>query len=171
MESLTGVNTEEKTEVKVKSSGGVDRVTIAKAEFEKLGLWVDQVQKTSKGFLALTKSDLVNFLIRDHKLELSPKELTQIRTDNYDPIRHINWITQELKTALVKNDLAMVATLQDEIKGIELSVVLGAQAYNRAKADGLDPAPLKRKRRTKIEVVNPAESLSIADLQGDLPEA
>lgn len=154
---------------KTKTASVIDRLSVGKNESEKLGSWLMQVQKTSKGFLTLTKSDLINFLIRDHKLELSSKELSQIRSDNYDPIRHINWITQELKTALAKNDLAMVALLQSEIKGIELSVKSDSNDFSHA----VEIKSAKRKNvKNKIATsTNSSRSLSIADLQDSLPEA
>lgn len=151
----------------------VDRVAVGKSESEKLAAWLRQVQESSKGFLALTKSDLVNFLIREHKLDFAPKELTQLRSNHYDPIRHINWITQELKTALAKNDLAMVAVLQEEIKGIELSVVASVTSAGSSQSSGiasLEPKKTKQKRTKKPDAAQSPESLSVADLQGNLPE-
>lgn len=166
MESL-----ENKVDTKNKNASVIDRLSVGKLESEKLGDWLTQVQKTSKGFLTLTKSDLMNFLIRDHKLEFTSKELSQIRADHYDPIRHINWITQELKTALAKNDLAMVAVLQNEIKGIELSVKSGVSDFSQAIEN--KSATVKRKKvKNKIAAsANSTESLSIVDLQENFPEA
>lgn len=133
----------------------VDRATLGKPEAEKVNAWIKQVRESSKGFLDLTRSDLVNFLIREHKDELTPKEIAQIRADNYNPIRHINWITQELKTALSQNDLKMVGLLQLEIKGIELSDMKTAQAA--LSGDEMAAPPLKRKRTPKSKAENPPE--------------
>lgn len=134
----------------------VDRATLGKSEAEKVHAWIKQVKDSSKGFLDLTRSDLVNFLIREHKDELTPKEIAQIRSDNYNPIRHINWITQELKAALSQNDLKMVGLLQAEIKGIELSSASTAQTLL---ADGeIVAAQTKRKRIPKSESAKPPEA-------------
>lgn len=136
-------------------SAAIDRATLGKPEAEKVNAWIKQVRESSKGFLDLTRSDLVNFLIREHKNELTPKEIAQIRADNYNPIRHINWITQELKIALSQNDLKMVGLLQAEIKGIELSDTRTAQA---ALSGGeLAAPPTKRKRTPKSKAANPSE--------------
>jgi len=98
-----------------------DRAVIGKAESLKLQMWIEQIKESTRGFLNPTKSDLVNFLIREHKEELTSREMTQIRSLNYDPVKHINWISQELKAAYSKPDFEMVALLQSELKQIELS--------------------------------------------------
>jgi len=136
-------------------SVAVDRATLGKSEAEKVNAWIKQVRESSKGFLDLTRSELVNFLIREHKDELTPKEIAQIRADNYNPIRHINWITQELKIALSQNDLKMVGLLQAEIKGIELSDMKTAQAA--LSGDETATPRTKRKRTPKSKAENPPE--------------
>ncbi len=166
MESLSS----EVGEVKQKAIPQVDRVSISKMESEKVAAWVKQLESNSKGFLALTKSDVVNFLIREHKAELSPKEMGQIRSDHYDPIRHINWITQELKSALSTGDMSKVAALQEEIKGIELSVISHAKSIlttnETDSRDGLQSSiKMARKRKPKLDSVVPIESTTTADLQ------
>lgn len=145
MESLT----QEPTETKNKSQ--VDRASIGKLESEKLSGWLKQIQETSKGFLDLTKSELVNFLIREHKPELSAKELNQLRHDHYDPFRHISWITQELKTAIASNDKNMVARLQNEIKGIELSVIVNAQSSDGFKSLESTPQNINKPKRKRVK--------------------
>ena len=172
MESLTESSVKEKTKLQI------ERVSIGKSESEKVSGWLGQLQKSLKGYLSLTKSDLLNFLIREHKAELSPKEMSQIRGDHYDPIRHISWIAQELKTALAKNDMTMVATLQEEIKGVELSVISHANDVVVAIENGEVPPPSplkpKRKRLPKSENVSLSMgapiSASMADLQENILE-
>ena len=171
MESLT----DNKNETEPRSRPAtIDRVTLGKTESEKLAQWLKQVEETSNGFLTLSKSDLVNFLIRDHKIDLQPKELSQLRGHHYDPIRHINWITQELKVALAQSDLAKVAVLQNEIKGIELSGSANVKVTVDGVADSTSvPADLvkpKRKRAKKIVDENPPQSPHRTDLQSNLPE-
>ncbi len=113
---------------KVKSLKNIERVTLGGQESDKVMAWLKQLHESSKGFLSLTKADIVNFLIRDHKLELSPKELHQLRADHYDPIRHINWIAPRIKEALQNQDQALVASLQVELRSVELTVIdLAAQ--------------------------------------------
>lgn len=169
MESLAG-------ESNKKSTPQIDRVSIGKSESEKVAAWIRQLESNSKGFLTLTKSDVVSFIIREHKAELSSKEMSQIRSDHYDPIRHINWITQELKSALSTGDMTKVAALQEEIKGIELSVISDAKcvlAANESDRHSGERPPVKtsRKRKPKPDSAIPVEPAAIVDFQGNTPEA
>lgn len=157
---------------KAKSAIQVDRVAIGKSEAEKIEAWILQLKNMSKGFLKLTKSDIVNFLIRDHKTDLSSKEIAQIRSDNYNPVRHMNWIAQELKTALSKNDFISVAILQGEIKGVELSATSeGNDIINKNKIDNTSPSNQRYKKSKKIRHDDVVESLSIEELQKNLIDA
>ncbi len=107
----------------------------------------------------LTKSDLVNFLIREHAPELAAKEIKSVRSLHYDPVRHLNWITPRLKEAFAKSDMAQVAILQDEIRSIEISVI--SRAANQTTFDDIkaEKSPRKkRKPKNTIEEIDPAQS-------------
>jgi hypothetical protein len=98
-----------------------DRVTLGKEEVARLDEWLKQINSDTKGFLALTRADLVSFLIRAHSSELSSREMNRLRTDNYDPLKHIAWITPQIRAALSSGDVQRVADLQEEIRKIQLS--------------------------------------------------
>jgi hypothetical protein len=137
----------------------VDRVTLGANESERVQAWINQLGEASKGFLELTKSDLINFLVRGHTLELTPKEIKIIRADNYDPVRHLNWITPRLKEALAKSDMAQVVILQDEIRSIELTVTSKATSQSPANGVPTEKSPRKkRKLKNTIEEVELAQS-------------
>lgn len=135
----------------------VERVTLGRVEAERISSWIEQLGSASKGFLDLTKSDLVNFLIREHAQELSLKEIKGIRLNHYDPIRHINWIMPRLKEALAKNDSVQVAILQQEIKSIELSVT----SHPRGAAAG-DGTFTKKSARKKRKIKDTIEDVGVA---------
>lgn len=149
-----------------KSVPAVDRTKLGKEEGEKLLQWLRQLEESSNGFLQLSKSDVVNFLIREHKAELSNREMQQMRSHHYDPIRHLNWITPRLKDALQKNDTAAVAQLQEEIKGIELSS--RSQANEQYSSDEISESnSFKRPRRQRVkrsDVNIPLIEISTKDL-------
>lgn len=117
MESLTEL---QQPKPKGKSS---DRATLNKTETAKVDQWLNQINESSKGFLTLTRSDVINFLIREHRDEFSPKELNKIRADNYDPIKHLTWIAPQIKAAIANGDVVRVAVLQQELRGVELSAL------------------------------------------------
>ncbi len=158
---------------KSKSVPAPERVTLGKFESEKVAMWLRQIGETSKGFLALSKSDLLNFLIREHKSEFSAKELNGLRVAHCDPIRHIDWITKALKSALATGDAAMVARLQEEIKGVELSVTMNAPGDSEENDAGLSTSPSgpsKRKRTKKSDLSDAVNLASQAETEGQLSE-
>lgn len=133
----------------------VDRVTLGAEESERADAWINQLREASKGFLDLTKSDLVNLLVRSHARVLTAKEVKAIRAANYDPIRHLNWITPRLKDALAKGDMDQVTRLQSEIRSIELSVISTATDSSRSP----DPPRTKSKRTKKPDATDAVEHL------------
>ena len=157
----------------LKSNKVYERVSLGKIESAKLVNWIGQLDSHSKGFVALSKADFVNFLIRQHRDELTNKEMNQIRSDHYDPIRHINWITPRLKDALLKNDLEQVALLQEEIRGIDISIMASAKAVGIGDAQIVAP----KQTRTKIKkeknkaLKNAAEAAADADFSDKLKVA
>lgn len=157
------------TKVPVKA---LDRVALNKTEAEKVSAWLKQLEESSSGYLQLSRSDVVNFLISEHNLELSPREMQRIRAHHYDPIRHLNWITPRLKEALQSGDLVAVTALQTEIKSIELSIIAKAKKFSGHKEAGESNVPVTPKRRRAKKTGSAAlpDGPSLAELQADLPE-
>ncbi|MFN9068888.1 MAG: hypothetical protein ACK5V3_16800 [Bdellovibrionales bacterium] len=165
MESITDLKVK-----KIKQSKNIERVTLGSEESDKVMAWLKQLHESSKGFLSLTKSDIVNFLIRDHKLELGPKELHQIRSDHYDPIRHINWIAPRIKEALQNQDQKLVADLQIELRSVELSVIdLAAQGKPVKPTLDQKMASMKEKNIPTSEEILQKERIRFEDLQSEIP--
>lgn len=164
MESVKNHN-EEGTQAKdTLNAKKADRATLGKVEADKVDRWIKQINESTKGFLTLTKSDVVNFIIRQHRDDLTPKDLLQLRSDSYDPIRHINWITPQIKSALSDGDAARVKDLQAELRGIELAVI------NKASKSGdtIDKPKRISKRRSKIHVAgSDSPSLEFLDEKND----
>jgi len=128
-----------------------ERVTLGQEEGQRVEAWLSQVHELSKGYLALSKADIVNFLVRQHKELLTPKELQQIRADHYDPVRHITWITPQIKRALQNGDMERVLELQEELRKVELSVVKSESRKPKALSGELNSP--RRKRKPKNESV------------------
>jgi len=128
-----------------------ERVTLGQEEGQLVDSWLSQVSEFSKGYLTLSKSDIVNFLVREHKELLIPKELQQIRADHYDPVRHITWITPQIKRALQNGDMERVLELQEELRKVELSVVKSESRKPKAPSGELNSP--RRKRKPKNESV------------------
>ena len=134
-----------------------DRVTLGKGEALKVDGWIAQVSESTKGFLSLSRSDLVNFLVRSLANDLSSKSLAQIRIDHYDPIRHITWIAPQIKAALANGDHERVASLQAELRGVNLSVTNKTRGDETAPLS-CDSVPKKRRGKRRAVVTGASRS-------------
>ncbi len=135
---------------KIKSQ--VDRVTLNKDESEKINTWLQQIKESSKGFLDLTRSDLVNYLIKSHLDVLTAKEIKNIRLAHYSLIKHLNWITPQLKKALEDNNHELVFSLQRELRSLEIGVIKNAEgASSETEKSGLNTTRKQRVKKSKSE--------------------
>lgn len=132
---------------KTSSGKAIDRVTIGSEESGRLELWLKQVNESSRGFLSLTKSDVVNFLIRNRKDAFDSRELTQIRGDHYEPGRHVTWLANEIKAALACDDLPRVEELQSELQSVSLLKPKRSSEANALKS----PTPRVSRSKPKPE--------------------
>lgn len=143
LESLISEETSKTSKLK-----NPDRTTLGANESKVVDEWLSQVHKFTKGYLDLTKSDIVNFLVRQHPTELSVKELQSIRIAHYDPIKHITWITPQIKQALSDGNIERVLELQEELRKVELSVVKNDAQIKRHETR--KTSTLIKKRKTKL---------------------
>ena len=165
MESLTknmdAVDVEKSPDLKTKTQ--IDRVTLNKDESEKINHWLNQIKESTKGFLDLTRSDLVNHLIKAHAVELTAKEIKNIRSSHYSLIKHLNWITPQLKKALDENNFELVKSLQTELRGLEIGVIDAAKNKMEMSDGGISSTSKKQRiKKSKIkasedenEITNP----------------
>lgn len=147
---LNDVADEKLPDPKVKTQ--IDRVTLNKEESEKINLWLRQIKESSKGFLDLTRSDLVNHLIKSHADELTIKEIKNIRSSHYSLIKHLNWITPQLKKALDENNFELVKSLQAELRGLEIGVIDAAKNKIEMPESGISSTTKKQRiKKSKLE--------------------
>lgn len=138
-----------------KEKASIERVTLGKGESEKLNYWLTQIKSETSGFLEVSKSDLVNFLIRSHSENLKLKEIKLIRTHKYDLVKHLNWLTPLLKKAIEDNDHERVLALHAELKALEIkSGIKVTEKTNEPKTKR------SRKLRTKKLEANSSEDNS-----------
>jgi len=140
-----------------------DRVAVGPLEIQKVAGWLEQIHRSSHGFLSLTKTDMVNFIIRLHAAELSTKAIAQIRSDHYDPARHMQWIAQQIKVAATHGDQTRLAELQKEIQRVEISSLSPDKTVERNESPSgvLNVAPSRRAKR------KPSASVENSDVNGE----
>jgi len=114
-----------------------DRVWIGADALNRLSGWIAEVNSKLQG-VAITRSDLVNFIVLSHAEALSATELKEIEARYFDPIKHAQWARAELEAALARGEKV---TLVD--------IVLN----NRATA-----ASVSRTRKPKAELSKNSEN-------------
>lgn len=156
MESLTGHNN---AQVNLSSKADdpldknkIERVTLSKDESEKMNQWLSQIKAETSGFLEVSKSDLVNFLIRSHSEHLKVKEIKSIKSQKYDLVKHLNWLTPLLKKAIEENDQEKIFLLHAELKALEVKTGMPI------KDKSIEPITKKSKKlRVKKSELNHSE--------------
>ena len=131
-------------------SDNVDRIVLRRIECGKLDRWVSNLNERFDGMIRITKSDLANFIIRQHPEDLSPDEVSLIESEFYDEVRWLNWALGKIRQA------------KKEGRALSLDDLMKSKRIGRtvAKVNGT-----KRKKRTGPVV----ESVS-AQAQGEPPE-
>lgn len=84
---------------KVSDIQPIERLSLRKEEQEKLEAWVQELNLKFEGMIRLTKSDLANFLIRHHPVQLSEDEILHIETEHFDEVRWLNWAVNKVREA------------------------------------------------------------------------
>ncbi|MBK9293317.1 MAG: hypothetical protein IPM57_02565 [Oligoflexia bacterium] len=144
----------EQVEVKLENEKPViqvDRIALGKDESQKLENWLLQVESVFNGLVKVSKSDLVNFFIQNHSLELSKKELKQIKAMYHSEVKFAKWALNKLMEA--------------EKTGEELSLsdLIKLQNAKLKLSDKITPliadVPAKSKRGRKRKVVTEDSSL------------
>ena len=163
------VNAPAEAQVAQKEKVHIDRVTLGRDESDKVTSWLTQIKSSTKGFLDLTRSDVVNFLIQSHVNDLTTKEIKKIRLSHYSLIKHLNWITPQLKKAIEENNAELVKLLQSELMGLELGVIRSATEGSTGDHELKSRKPRQKKNRKTLSSeessvkrtdVNPEEILS-----------
>lgn len=163
MEPITGLTdsaaTDETGSIPKRAIRTQDRVTLGKRESLKVDGWITQVAESTKGFLSLSRSDLVNYVVRSLAKDFSSKSLAQVRVDHYDPIRHLTWIAPQIKTALANGDPERVASLQAELRGVNLSSADKTRAdESLGPSNRCAPKAKRRKRQANVhEIAEPGD--------------
>jgi hypothetical protein len=87
-----------------KKPKAVERISISETMKEKLKSLTNQANESLEGITVLTKSDVINYLLKDHSGEFSNKELQDIRLIHFNELKFSQWMTSQLKTAQVRGE-------------------------------------------------------------------
>lgn len=134
-----------------RESVAIDRVTLSKDEGEKLDRWLEQIQTTFNGLLKLNKSDLVNYLVNEHKSELAKKELKKLKSIHFNQVKFATWALGRLKEAQKNGEKLTYADL------VRLENSMG-KLQDTAPIGVVKSRKEKKRKETDIEKIDsPAE--------------
>lgn len=86
--------------VKTKKENKVlERVTISDDLKEKLSLLCSQANEALQGFVTVTKSDIINFILNSHSETLSKPEIEALKAEHFDELRFANWLAAKIRDA------------------------------------------------------------------------
>ena len=77
----------------------VDRIILKREERDKLDRWLQGLTQKYDGMIKFSKSDLANFLIREHSENLSELEAKLLGAEHYDEMRWINKAIEKVRQA------------------------------------------------------------------------
>ncbi len=82
-----------------RSPENVDRIVLRRMENDRLQSWTVSLNERFDGMIRVTKSDLANFLIRQHAENLSEPEIKLIEAELFDEVRWLNWALTKVRQA------------------------------------------------------------------------
>lgn len=77
----------------------VDRIVLKRDERDRLDGWLQAFAAKYDGMIKISKSDLANFLIRQHDETLSDLEMKLLGAELYDELRWINRAIEKVREA------------------------------------------------------------------------
>ena len=94
-----GLNRSEEAAAGGESTDSVDRIVLRRCENTRLHEWTTALNARFDGMIRVTKSDLANFLIRQHDDGLSECEIKLIEAELFDEVRWLNWALSKVRQA------------------------------------------------------------------------
>jgi hypothetical protein len=119
----------------------VDRIVLRCSENSKLQEWATVLNARFDGMIKVTKSDLANFLIRQHEEKLSDPEIRLIESEMFDEVRWLNWALAKVRQAKRQGQSLSLEDLmvkRDLIKSQTTSSSKGAKT-RRKKSEPVPP--------------------------------
>ena len=97
----------------------VDRIILKRDTRDKLDRWLQQLTDKYDGMIKHSKSDLANFLIREHAESLSELEVRLVGAEYYDEMRWINRAIEKVRQAKRSGASLTLEELMEKRRPIE----------------------------------------------------
>ncbi len=86
----------------VKKADAKDRVCLTKELTAKVDSWLNQIEVKFKGYIKVTRSDLVNYILNEKSQDLSEADFQSLQSLHYDPVKFMQWALQQVKRSAEK---------------------------------------------------------------------
>lgn len=137
------------------AADAVDRIVLRRVENDRLQGWVAALNARFDGMIRVTKSDLANFIVRQHSDSLSESEIKTIETEMFDEVRWLNWALAKVRQA---KKVGQSLSLND--------LMVKRESIKSRKSTPPNGARVRQRRRGSVEVAEePPEVPNYADLE------
>jgi len=144
--------------VKTKKENKVlERVTISDDLKEKLSLLCSQANEALQGFVTVTKSDIINFILNSHSETLSKPEIEALKAEHFDELRFANWLAAKIRDARESGENVSLKDLFEKSKPLMNNM--------RSRSEERKP-----KQRKKVFIDKAEEPISEASLLSESKE-
>lgn len=130
------------------SAETVDRIVLRRVENNLLQGWISALNVRFEGMIRVTKSDLANFLIRQHAETLSEAEINLIEAELFDEVRWFNWAIAKVRQAKKQGLSLSLTDLMAKRQSIQVRKDSGAKhaKQRRRKQPSLEPDPVDEEK-------------------------
>ena len=94
-----------------------ERVTVAETLKLKLDRWVSDANTHFDGVVSVSKSDLINLLVKQHDDTLSVEELHELRREHYDEVKLASWLLEKVKDEKKRGSTISIQELLAKVLG------------------------------------------------------
>lgn len=114
----------------------LERVTISENLKEKLSSLCNQANESLQGIATVTKSDIVNLILKNHSEILSKNEIEDLKAEHFDELRFANWLASKIRDARENGESVSLKDLLERSKPLMENMKVQAE---------------KRRKRHKVQ--------------------
>lgn len=125
----------------------LERVTIDDLLKEKLATLAAMANDSLEGVCSISKSDVVNLILKMHPDELSKNQILELKKTHFDLVKYLSWLKKEAKATLSQGSEVSLNELLSKSSG--LIATEGGAKIRKPRA--------AKKEKTKIQTpeINP----------------
>ena len=127
----------------------LERVTIDDTLKEKLARLTGMANDSLDGVCSVSKSDVVNFILKMHPEELSKSQILELKKAHFDVVKYLSWLKNKAKTSLSQGSTVSLDELLSQNSA--LIVTEGSMKTRKPRAQK------KEKTQVKLDQIIPSK--------------